>query len=165
MDLIQAPSVRGPECTATVASTAFTCVIPPKAAVKGLQPASAGAKNLEAEHDSSRKLPKSHSEQQLPRELHPALLEERNRRVLAEQQVEAEKQACLELTRLLDLERQKFKQQSRRVSTISLGSWKKSDPPISILEIPSNDTDSSTETEREEPQHKKEKQKEKVCFY
>ena len=52
-------------------------------------------------------------------ELDPALLLERSRRVRAEQQVEAERQTCLELTRLLELEQRKVKQQARRPSTIS----------------------------------------------
>ena len=64
-------------------------------------------------------LPKSYSEVQLPAELHPALLLERSRRVRAEQQVEAERQTCLELTRLLELERRKVRQQTRRPSTIA----------------------------------------------
>lgn len=69
--------------------------------------------------ECSQLLPKSQSEVQLPSELHPALLLERSRRIRAEQEVEAERQTCLELTRLLDLERRKVKQQARRPSTIS----------------------------------------------
>ena len=69
--------------------------------------------------ECSQLLPKSQSEVQLPSELHPALLLERCRRIRAEQEVEAERQTCLELTRLLDLERRKVKQQARRPSTVS----------------------------------------------
>ena len=52
--------------------------------------------------------------------LHPSVLIERSRRVSAEQQVEIEKQTCLELTRLLELERRKVKQQLRRLSTTAV---------------------------------------------
>ena len=63
--------------------------------------------------------------QQVPeaRDLHSALLLERSLRVRAQQQVEAEKQTCLELSRLLDLVREKAEkkrnQQGRRPSAIS----------------------------------------------
>ena len=65
-------------------------------------------------------LPGSPSQQQLPQDLHPVVLLERNRRIEAEQQIEAQKQVNLELARLLELERQKFKRQAR-ISTVSAG--------------------------------------------
>ena len=62
----------------------------------------------------------SNSQQQLLQDLHPVVLLEKNRRIQAEQQVEAQKQVSLELARLLELERQKSKRQAR-VSTASAG--------------------------------------------
>ena len=47
---------------------------------------------------------------------------ERNRRLSAERQIEAEKQVCLELSRLLELERRKAKQQQQHQRRISLAS-------------------------------------------
>ena len=102
------------ENSAAIASDSAVVIPPPKVAALKEEAAS-----LAGRREGLATLPKSRSEVQLPAELHPALLLERNRRVRAEQQVEAEKQTCLELTRLLELERRKVKQQARRPSTIS----------------------------------------------